>query len=50
MTIAESKKLHTILAKVETLQNQVSDFYAKERLGAAKAELLRLLSKIEHEA
>lgn len=43
MTGAEEKKLETILAKVETLQNQTKDRALRERLGVAKDELLRAL-------
>jgi hypothetical protein len=48
MTRAENKKLGTILAKVEALQNATSDEAAKERLGAAKSQLLRLLNEEEN--
>lgn len=41
MTLAETNKLHTILAKVETLQNQTADRAAAERLQSAKSELMR---------
>lgn len=45
MTKNEIKKLETILAKVETLQNETLDEIAKERLLFAKNELLRLFSE-----
>jgi hypothetical protein len=41
----EVRKLETILAKIETLQNQTSDRGAKDRLGFAKDELLRLFKE-----
>ena len=47
MTMKEIKKLETILAKIETLQNQISDQNAKERLEGAKSELLRLHREID---
>jgi hypothetical protein len=47
MTLRDIKKLETILAKVETLQNQTRDGQIKERLGSAKTELLRALRYIE---
>lgn len=42
MTPAENKKLDTIIAKLERLQNTTSDEVAKSRLLFAKDELLRL--------
>lgn len=45
MTRSEFKKLETILAKIELLQNSVSDSTANERLMTAKNELLRLHSE-----
>ena len=42
MTRAEHKRLETIIGKIERLQNQTPDLGAKDRLGKAKAELLRL--------
>jgi hypothetical protein len=47
MTRAEIQKLETILAKIETLQGQTRDFLAKDKLGRAKDELLRLLRNVE---
>jgi hypothetical protein len=41
MTKSEFKKLETILAKVENLQGRTTDAQLKERLNAAKTELLR---------
>lgn len=41
MTKRQIAKLDAILAKLETLENQVSDNRLRERLGAAKRELLR---------
>jgi len=43
MTKSELATLHTILAKVETLQKRTTDEWAKERLGNAKNELMRIL-------
>lgn len=43
MTKAEEKKLETILAKTETLQNQTHDYVLRERLGAVKSDMLRAL-------
>lgn len=45
MTSRERQRLETIIAKVETLQNTTKDPVAKDRLGAAKSELLRLWSE-----
>ena len=45
MTRQETQKLHTILAKVESLENQTDDRAARGRLNAAKSELLRCLSE-----
>lgn len=50
MTPAEIKRLDTILAKVEALQNQTQDRAAKGRLGLAKDELLRLYNEQPREA
>jgi len=47
MTKAQIKKLETVLAKLENLQNQVADRSIRERLGAGKNELLRALSEAE---
>lgn len=43
MNKAEEKKLETILAKVETLENQTNDRALRGRLLCAKDELLRAL-------
>lgn len=43
MTKTEEKKLETILAKTETLQNQTKDRALRERLGVAKGEMLRAI-------
>lgn len=45
MTPGQIKKLDTILAKIETLQNQTEDRSAKGRLGLAKDELLKLYNE-----
>lgn len=42
MSVSELKKLGVILAKLESLQNQVSDGCARDKMGRAKDELLRL--------
>ena len=42
MTRVQLRKLDTILAKLETLQKQVTSAREEERLMAAKNELLRL--------
>lgn len=42
MTPAENKKLDTIIAKLERLQNETADDAAKSRMLFAKDELLRL--------
>lgn len=42
MTQIEIKKLETILAKLETLQNITKDAEAKSRMLTAKNELLRI--------
>jgi hypothetical protein len=47
MTTTEISKLHTIVAKIENLQNATSDAIARERLQVAKSELLRLLTEID---
>lgn len=47
MTQAQLQKLHTILGKLESLQNEVRDPRAKERLGDGKKELLRALNENE---
>lgn len=41
MTKAQVRKLETILAKTESLENEVLDVRVKERLSAAKREMLR---------
>jgi hypothetical protein len=43
MTKKQVEKLETILAKLEALENEVVDTSARERLSAAKRELLRAL-------
>ena len=48
MTKAQIKKLHTVLAKLETLENQVADRGIRERINSGKRELLRALSDAEH--
>lgn len=47
MTKAQIKKLETVLAKLEALQNEVADRAIAERLGYGKSELLRALSAAE---
>jgi hypothetical protein len=47
MTRREIEKLRTILAKLEALQNQISDRDIAYRLGVGKSELLRALSDAE---
>lgn len=42
MTKSEWGKLHTIIAKLEILQNETRDKQAAERMLAAKNELLRI--------
>lgn len=42
MTFTETKKLEIILEKIEALQNSTKDINAKDRLGTAKSELIRL--------
>lgn len=42
MTQRDWKKLNTILAKLETLQNETLDKDARERMQTAKSELLRI--------
>lgn len=44
MTPAQIRKLHTILVKLENLENEVSDPPARGRLHEAKNELLRALA------
>ena len=43
MTRADERKLETILAKTETLESQTLDRFLRERLHAAKNEMLRAL-------
>ena len=43
MTATEIKKLEAIIGKIETLQNSTKNRTAKDRLGVAKTELLRIL-------
>jgi hypothetical protein len=43
MNASETKKLETIIGKIEQLQNRTKDVRAKDRLQTAKDELLRLL-------
>lgn len=43
MTVKQEKKLQTILVKLEALENEVSDVRVRERLSAAKRELLRAI-------
>jgi hypothetical protein len=43
MTKRQWEKLHAVIARLEALQNEVSDQYAKERMQAAKSELMYLL-------
>lgn len=42
MTKAQTKKLDIILAKLETLQNEVECERVRERMGKAKTELMRI--------
>jgi hypothetical protein len=42
MTKAETAKLDKIISQIETLQRQTGDEKAKERLNAAKEELMRI--------
>tara|TARA_R110000868_G_scaffold409885_2_gene696355 strand:- start:429 stop:569 length:141 start_codon:yes stop_codon:yes gene_type:complete len=43
MTKAQQKRLETILAKLEALQNEVSNDRVREYLGDGKSDLLRAL-------
>jgi hypothetical protein len=43
MTAAQMKKLETILAKLETLQHEVSSREAKEDMNSAKSRLIGCL-------
>ena len=45
MTQAETKKLETILGKIEALQAQTSSAVLRDRLQSAKSELLRAYSE-----
>ena len=45
MSRSEYNKLEAILSKIEALQNETKDPNAKDRLGLAKSELLRLHSQ-----
>ena len=47
MTKTQIKKLHTILAKLEALQNETADPYVAARLGYGKSELLKALSMVD---
>jgi hypothetical protein len=47
MTKAQIKKLETVLAKLESLQNSVADSAIRERLGRGKSELLTALTMAE---
>jgi FKBP-type peptidyl-prolyl cis-trans isomerase 2 len=44
MTFSESKRLENILAGIEKLQKQTRDIAAKDALGRAKSELIRLFN------
>lgn len=44
LTKCEGQRLHTILWKLEYLQNITKDERAAERMGKAKRELLRILN------
>lgn len=50
MTKAQLKKLETVLAKLEALENEVADRGARERLRAGKNELLRAWNDAQREA
>jgi hypothetical protein len=47
MTKQQLAKLHTILAKLETLESEISDGGPRDRLATAKAELLRAVNEAE---
>ncbi len=44
-TQADLKRIDSILAKIETLQNATSDRELQDRLQSAKSELLRYLNR-----
>lgn len=47
MTAAQIKRLHTLLAKTETLQRQIKDDDVRSAINAAKEELFRALDRAQ---
>ena len=46
MKALEIRQLQALVLKLENLQNRTTDKNAKERIGLAKSELIRLLNEI----
>lgn len=46
MTVLEIRQLQALVLKLETLQTRTRDQRAQDRIGVAKAELIRLLNEV----